>query len=211
MKVAPTRCLWWDFKEPDQAMLFESHVVLGQEFFKAITANPVPIDVAMAGRLRRSPLALDLFIWAAYRLFRMKEGESVTISYSDLQTQFGAEYNRADNFKAAIKDALEKVENEWGAIRYELTGRGLVLHGIAKEALPIQEKRNYRMLTGRTPKDAFDLTAADLMKASEHGKGLDSRTMRDEWRDWCKAPEITPNNPLAHFIKFLQTHKKRNG
>jgi hypothetical protein len=211
MKVAPTRCLWWDFKEPDQAMLFDSYVILGREFFEAVIANPVPVDVAMAGRLKRSPLALDLFIWATYRLFRMKEGEFVTISYRDLQTQFGAEYGRIRDFKTALKEALQKISGEYPAIRYDFTERGFVLHGLAKDALPVREKLNTRLLSSRTPKDAFDLSGADLIKAATHAKGLDIRFMRQKWQQWCKEQGITPESPLGHFIDFLQTHKKRNG
>jgi hypothetical protein len=211
MKVAPTRCLWWDFKQPEQTMLFDSYVILGREFFEAVIANPVPVDVAMAGRLKRSPLALDLFIWVTYRLYRMKEGAEITISYRDLQTQFGAEYGRLRDFKTALKDALQKIAIEYTAIRYDLTDRGLVLHGVAKEALPVREKLNTRLLSNRTQRDPFDLSAADLFKAADHAKGWDIRIMRQEWQQWCKEQGITPEKPLGHFISFLKTHKKRNG
>ncbi len=211
MKVAPEGALWWDFKQPENATLFQSYIILGETFFKAITANPVPVNLVIAGRLKRSPMALDLFIWSTYRLHRMDPNESITVSYPDLQRQFGSEYGRGRNFKAALKDALEKVCGEWPALNYDLTNRGLILHGVMRDALPVSDKKDLKMLGSRVPRDCFDLSGADLMKAAAYCKGLDVRVMRDEWRNWCKSEKITPEKPLGHFISFLKTHKKRNG
>ena len=36
---------WWHPKSPDQATIFESTVTLGEEFFKEIVTNPIPIDM----------------------------------------------------------------------------------------------------------------------------------------------------------------------
>ena len=211
MKVAPKGVLWWDFEQPEERLLFDSYIVLGEDFFKAITTNPVPIDLNTAGKLKRSPLALDLFVWTTYRLFRMTEKQSVTVSYNDLKEQFGAEYGRTRDFKTALRDALEKVAAEWPAIRYDLSPRGLVLHGIPKSALPIKEKLNNRLLNRQSSGGPFDLTGADLLKAAEYAPGWDVRAMRREWEAWCKTEGITPKSPVAHFITFLKTHKKRNG
>jgi len=211
MKVAPKGALWWDFRQPDNNVLFDSYIVLGAEFFQAITTNPVPIDLHIAGRLKRSPLALDLFVWTTYRIHRIGVHDKITVSYRDLHQQFGAEYGRDRNFKAALKDALDKVSGEWPAIRYELAQRGLVLHGLPKSALPIQAKAKPSRLSRQTREDPFDLSAADLMKASSYAPGWDVRAMRDEWVEWCKGQGIVPKAPVGHFISFLKTHKKRNG
>jgi hypothetical protein len=211
MKVAPKGVLWWDFEQPEERLLFDSYIVLGDEFFKAITSNPVPIDLRTAGKLKRSPLALDLFVWTTYRLFRMKEGQRITISYADLRDQFGASYSRMDNFKSALTDALVMVQREWPSLRYELHSRGLILEGLPKSALPIKEKNTHRLLTQRTGTGPFDLSTSDLMKAAEHAQGWDVRAMRREWVEWCQGQGLTPEKPLAHFISFLKTHKKRNG
>jgi hypothetical protein len=36
---------------------------LGENFFEAITAAPVPLDMRVLKTLKRSPLALDLYAW----------------------------------------------------------------------------------------------------------------------------------------------------
>ena len=211
MKVAPKGVLWWDFEQPEERLLFDSYIVLGDEFFKAITSNPVPIDLAIAGKLKRSPLAIDLFVWTTYRLFRMREGELVTISYRDLKDQFGANYGRMDNFKAALRDGLSMVNREWEPLQYNLSHRGLVLKGIPKSQLPIKERFTGRLSIQRENSDPFQLSVTDLFKAEEHAQGWDVRVMRKEWATWCKREGIVPKKPVAHFIKFLKTHKKRNG
>lgn len=211
MKVAPRGVLWWDFDQPDERLLFESYIVLSDEFYKAVTSNPVPVNLTIAGKLKRSPLALDLFVWTTYRLFRMREGEQITISYADLKKQFGANYSRPDNFRAAIRDALAMVQAEWEPLQYDLTKRGLVLTGLPKSALPVQEKVSGRLLSQRLKNGVFDLSTADLLNAAEHAPGWDVRALRREWEKWCTSQGITPDNPLAHFVSFLKTHKKRNG
>ena len=127
MKVAPKGVLWWDFDQPEERILFDSYVILGEYFFKAIIKNPVPIDLTIAGKLKRSPLAIYFFVWTTYRLFGMKEGEKITISYQDLKEQFGSNYERMDSFKAAFRDGLTMMAKEWEPLTYDLSQRGLVL------------------------------------------------------------------------------------
>lgn len=210
MSVAPKGYLWWDFNQPEATTLFESWIELSEDFYKAITANAVPVNLTMAGKLKRSPLALDLFVWTTYRLYRMKEGQQITVSLADLHEQFGTEYNRSDNFRAALSGAIEKVKTAWPAAPLELSTRGLKLTGIPPRQLPIQPE-NASLFTVRTRTGLFDLTAKDLIAASKHSHGWDVRAMRRDWEKWCKAEGITPEKPLGHFISFLKRHVKLNG
>ena len=45
MLVADDIVFWWDTKNPNQTTLWGSYVELGQRFYEAITAAPVPVDV----------------------------------------------------------------------------------------------------------------------------------------------------------------------
>jgi hypothetical protein len=89
----------------------------------------------MAGNLKRSPLALDLFVWATYRLHRMRDGEQITVSFADLHRQFGAEYTRIRDFKAKLNHALASLKTVWQAELkaeppLEISTRGLMLTGV---------------------------------------------------------------------------------
>jgi hypothetical protein len=90
MDVAPDGVLWWDEKLPEQATFWSSWIQLGEKFFEAITAAPVPVDMRALKALKRSPLALDLYAWATYTAFQtQKTGQSRSISWELLHEQMG--------------------------------------------------------------------------------------------------------------------------
>ena len=68
MLVTDEYDLWWTPRDPDQAAVFESVVVLSETFFKAVTERPVPVDMRVLRALKRSPLGLDLYTWLTYRV-----------------------------------------------------------------------------------------------------------------------------------------------
>jgi hypothetical protein len=110
MTVATKTTYWWS-KNPNQETLFESSVELSKDFFEAITAAPVPVDMRALKALKRSPLALDLYAWASYTAYQtQRKQQSRFVSWELLHEQMGAEYNRLDNFQAAAKAAMRKVQ-----------------------------------------------------------------------------------------------------
>src|ERR1039458_7068832 len=71
MEVSPHYELWWDSKRPEQGALWNSTVLLGEEFYKALVACAVPVDMRVLKALKRSPLALDLYAWICYAAFAL--------------------------------------------------------------------------------------------------------------------------------------------
>jgi hypothetical protein len=63
MQVVSHGEFWWSVRDPSQAALWGSWIELGEKFFEAITAAPVPLDMRVLKALKRSPLALDLYAW----------------------------------------------------------------------------------------------------------------------------------------------------
>lgn len=53
-QVAPKGQLWWSEKQPDQGALWGSWIELGEDFYRAITTAPVPVDLR-ALRVRCQP------------------------------------------------------------------------------------------------------------------------------------------------------------
>ena len=99
--------LWWSPKSPDQATLWQSSIVLGERFFDEIIKAPVPIDMRALKALKKSPLALDIYLWLSYRLFYLRQ--PVTIPWAVLSRQFGSDYKVLRQFKAAFLRELKKV------------------------------------------------------------------------------------------------------
>ena len=68
MQVAPEGVLWWDEKQPDQTTLWESWIQLGEKFFEAITAAPVPVDMRAQSPEAISACPRSLCVGNLYRL-----------------------------------------------------------------------------------------------------------------------------------------------
>jgi hypothetical protein len=117
--------LWWHPQEPDQAGLWESTLTLSEKFFNEITTAPIPIDMRALKALKRSPLALDLYLWLTFRTGYLKTQTAIT--WEQLQMQFGAEYGLKKNFKAALIDALQKVRVVYSGVNVSSTNVGIIL------------------------------------------------------------------------------------
>lgn len=121
--------LWWSPKEPDQTTLWKSSVLLGQNFFDEITKHPVPIDLRALNALKKSPMALDIYMWLTYRMFYLRK--PTPLRWTSLQAQFGADY--ADNkagrqgFRRGFTYALKKVHVVYPEANVEAIDNGILL------------------------------------------------------------------------------------
>lgn len=128
MHVAPKGMLWWDEKKPNQATLFENWIQLGEDFFNAITSAPVPLDMRALKALKRSPLALDLYVWATYTAYQTQHtGQSRSLSWKILHEQFGSEYDDIKNFSKKAWGALLKVQAVYPELNVERVSGGITV------------------------------------------------------------------------------------
>ena len=132
--------LWWEPKtSPDQISLFESTVTLSQRFFDEITQNPVPIDTRALYALKRSPMAIDIYCWLTYRMFTLRK--YTPIPWEALQLQFGADYSRARDFKAAFMDQLANVQTLYPEAKVAEDKSGLILYPSPPHVTPTKRLR----------------------------------------------------------------------
>jgi hypothetical protein len=122
--VADDYQLWWDPRQPSQPVLWESTITLGEHFYREITEHPVPVSMEALQRLRRSPLALDLYTWLTYRMSYLKAPTQVP--WAALHLQLGADYKSLKHFKPEVSAALHKIVNLY-PVAIEVAGEGLVL------------------------------------------------------------------------------------
>lgn len=123
--VASRYQLWWDPKDPNQAALWQSTVTLGHEFFDEIISHPVPVDTGALRALKRSPLALDLYVWMTHRYSYLDK--PTLIPWVALHGQFGADYGRLRKFREKIAEALHKVAAVYPEARFDPSDAGLRL------------------------------------------------------------------------------------
>ncbi|MBV8844136.1 MAG: hypothetical protein JO307_15115 [Bryobacterales bacterium] len=118
MQVIDKSELWWSRKDPNQTALWGSWIELGEKFFDAITAFPVPADLRALRALKRSPLALDLYAWLTYEAWRAQRSGKVRFeTWEQLHTHLGAEYGRLDHFRTKAKAALAKIKTVYPGLK----------------------------------------------------------------------------------------------
>jgi hypothetical protein len=110
MPVAKAGWLWWDAKEEQQKVLYNGYIILNDDFFKTILANPVPVRMMTLLALKKSPLGLDLYAWAtieSYKAQHHRKGRFV--AWKLLHEQFGTELGTMKNFAAKAQRELRKI------------------------------------------------------------------------------------------------------
>jgi hypothetical protein len=122
-RLADHSVLWWHAKEPEQAGLWKSSITLSERFFTEVIDRPVPIDMRAIKALKQSPMALDIYTWLTYRASYLKK--PTTVPWAALAMQFGSDYARLRDFKAAFMGELRKVYAVYGQVQIQAMDEGL--------------------------------------------------------------------------------------
>ena len=142
MLVAERHVDWWDKSNPRQGALWGSFIELTERFFQAITAAPVPLDLRALKALKRSPLALDLYVWLSYEAHRVQRtGKSRFVAWSLLMQQLGTDYtgDKAEtNFQQKAAAALRKIKVVYPALK---TGKRAGGIEVLPDSLPAVQSR----------------------------------------------------------------------
>jgi hypothetical protein len=110
---------FWDPVHPGQQSLWDSRVMLSERFYNLLLSAPVPLDWRILKSLKRSPLALDLYMWLSYRMFALKKPQS--IKWETLAKQFGSEYGRVVDFRANVRKHINKIQSIWQELRLDIS------------------------------------------------------------------------------------------
>jgi len=204
--VASKFALWWDYRKPEQDSLFGSYIDLTEDFYDSILAHPVPLQTDILASLKKSPLALNVYMWVSYRLFTLHASnqEQVTLGYGRLQEQFGTGTSEANyrSFRRDFKVALAKVAEYWRSLdgdkqqlHFELHQDGLTLFRSPmliniprrKIAATAAEEEAKRILAARK----FDeITRKQARQAA--GEKYDVRWLETQYFAWIEAKGIAP-------------------
>jgi hypothetical protein len=119
--------LFWDAKHVDQSSLWQSTIVLSEDFFNELVKRPVPLDMGTLRALAKSksPLAIDIYAWLTYRYSYLHE--ATLIPWELLKLQFGADYSEERFFKRKFLVQLANVKELYGEAKFEITNDGLRL------------------------------------------------------------------------------------
>jgi hypothetical protein len=101
-------------------------LLLGREFFQETTRSAVPVDLRAIHHLRRSPLAIDIYVWLTYRMSYLRR--PCLIPWTALEAQFGSEYARARDFRRRFLAQLRNVLLAYPTARVGQSDAGLRLY-----------------------------------------------------------------------------------
>ena len=141
--VADRTEFWWNERKPDEPMLWESKIELGEKFFNEIIRHPVPLDMNTLNALKRCSLGLDLYLWLAYRTFSLKR--PLRLTWRQVYRQFGPHPAKANdpatvkNFRRKILRELKKIKIAWPDLHYTTAPGVLILHPSTPVILPGQQ------------------------------------------------------------------------
>ena len=107
MLIVDDADIWWNPQNPEQNSMFPSKIKLGERFFNEIVKYSVPLDMRILKALKKSPLALDIYMFYTYRLAYLRK--DTVIPYQVLFDMFGSDYAELKKFKYKFKKATEKV------------------------------------------------------------------------------------------------------
>ena len=129
--VADRAAFWWNERKPDEPVLWDSKIRLGEDFFNEIINHPVPLDMNTLTALKRSALGLDLYLWLVYRTFALRA--PLRLTWRQLYQQFGTDPDKAhnkktiQNFRVQVLRELKKIKLAWPELNYATAPGVLIL------------------------------------------------------------------------------------
>ena len=134
---------WWNERKPDEPVLFDSKIRLGEDFFNEIIRHPVPLDMNTLTALKRCALGLDLYLWLAYRMFSLKH--PLRLTWRQVYRQFGVNPAKAsDNqtvqdFRYKVLRELKKIKLAWPDLNYATAKGVLILLPSTPAITPVEQ------------------------------------------------------------------------
>ena len=122
----------------DQPTLWQDRVRLDEGFWKSLKAHPVPVREEAIKAIGARSLAIDVYVWLAYRLHSLTKPTPVT--WTALHGQFGAGFRLVRQIKPTFTDALNIALAVYPEANVTVEKEGVVLHP-SKPAVPYNEAR----------------------------------------------------------------------
>ena len=141
--VADRTEFWWNERKPDEPVLFNSKIRLGEDLFNEIISHPVPLDMNTLKALKRCVLGLDLYLWLVYRTFALRA--PLRLTWRQLYQQFDANPVKApdkwavQNFRIKVLRELKKIKLAWLGLNYTTAPGLLILHPSTPAIAPLNQ------------------------------------------------------------------------
>jgi hypothetical protein len=117
--IIPTR-------EGDQLPLWREAVRLDEGFYASLIEHPMPVREAAIRQIGGRSMAIDVYIWLAYRLHQLTK--PTPISWAALCAQFGSGFTHGWHFKAKFKEPLALALAAYPEAQVVADDTGLILY-----------------------------------------------------------------------------------
>jgi hypothetical protein len=100
-------------------------LLLSQAFYDELRRHPVLVDKAAMRDLTTSPLAIDIYLWLAFRLHSLPH--ETPVGWNKLWRQFGSRVGALKNFKTGFEGPLHLALSAYPHAQVRVSDRGLLL------------------------------------------------------------------------------------
>lgn len=98
---------------------------LSEGFFNQLKAHAMPVDEAAIRQISNNSLAIDVYLWLAFRLRSLAKPTPIT--WRSMKAQFGQGVNRLDNFRTHYRKALDLALSVYPEAKVEEDASGVTL------------------------------------------------------------------------------------
>jgi hypothetical protein len=109
-----------------QLQLWRESVKLDEGFYQSLIDHPLPLREAAIKEISRRSMAIDVYIWLAYRLHELSR--PISISWKALQDQFGAGFNRLRAFREKFREPLALALAAYPEAKISIDEAGMILY-----------------------------------------------------------------------------------
>lgn len=124
--------------DDSQPTLWQDRVRLDDGFYRSLRDHPVPVREEAIRAISTRSMALDIYVWLAYRLHSLTA--PTPVSWPAIHAQFGAGFGLMKHLKRPFSEALSIALAVYPEARVDVGRAGLVLHPSAP-AVPKAEAR----------------------------------------------------------------------
>jgi hypothetical protein len=110
----------------EQLGLWQDRVLLNEEFYQALREHPVPVSESALRAIGPRSMAIDVYIWLAYRLHAVRH--DIEVGWPALYSQFGSGFQLIRKFRSHFVECLELALAAYPDGRVSINERGIVLH-----------------------------------------------------------------------------------
>ena len=112
--------------DENQPTLWQDRVRLDEGFWRSLKEHPVPVREEALRAIGTRSLAIDVYIWLAYRLHALTKATPIT--WTAIHAQFGAGFKLVRQIKPTFLEALQLALAVYPEAHVDVEEQGIVLH-----------------------------------------------------------------------------------